>query len=66
MGLNDEREKLRQAVAWLGDSDLPVTDEKFKAAWEHVTYVYRTTEDCELRSQAKALIEGVMGEDWLN
>lgn len=66
MSLNDEREKLRQAKEWLGDSDLLVTSEKFLASWDHVCYVYQTTKDCELKSQATKIMTDLMGTDWLN
>jgi hypothetical protein len=66
MSLNDESEKLRQAEEWLSDPELLVTDEKFKAAWEHVMYVYNNTLNCELKSQSTAIFAKMMGKDWLN
>ena len=64
MGLNDEAEKLRQAKEWLTNCD--VTSQHYHAAWAHVCYVYRSTEDCELKSQSYKILTMVMGEDWLN
>jgi hypothetical protein len=60
MGLNDEREKLRQAEQWMIDCD--VNSHHFLAAWEHLTWIYgyaRVSRD--LKDEAGRIINDMTG-----
>lgn len=52
MGLNDEREKLRQAEMWLANPATPVQRE---SAREYVEWIAATSEDLALRNEAQRL-----------
>lgn len=53
MGLNDEREKLRQARAWLAECE--ISSQHFQAAWDHVWMVMIDAPDFALREEARQL-----------
>ena len=50
MGLNDEREKFRQAQEWLRSCE-PDT-QQYKAAWEHLIHLLGSSEDPALLTDA--------------
>jgi hypothetical protein len=58
MGMNDDMEKLVQAEEWLGSEDSELSD----AAWDHVTFVYRTATEWALRDKARQIINEFFGE----
>lgn len=62
MGLNDEAEKLRQAGEWLRQRSPKRgrdRDRFWWAAWEHVHYVVRNTQDPVLYAQAQTLLDEI-------
>lgn len=64
MGLNDEREKLRQAKEWLTDCE--VSSHHFKAAWEHITWILSYAKDPAIRAEAQKIADMVLGRNALN
>ena len=58
MGLNDEHEKLRQAKAWLMNCE--PASQRYRAAWEHVTYVLTATLYPTLRAEAQEIADQVL------
>ena len=61
IGLNDEREKLRQAKLWLKDCD--VSSQHFKAAWEHITWQLGHAKDPAVRDEALKIADTVTGKN---
>lgn len=67
MGLNDEREKLRQAEEWLASSS--VRSEQFRSAFDHVTWTYTRAIDLDadrgeqlaLRDEAARILAVTVG-----
>jgi hypothetical protein len=58
MGLNDEREKLRQAKQWL--TEYPAGSEHFDAAREHVLFIRRSSRDVRLRREAQEIVYSIL------
>jgi hypothetical protein len=68
MGLNDEREKLRQAQEWL--KDCKPTSHQFQAAWEHINDLLCCASDVFLHDEARetadeTLRRYLVGIEWV-
>lgn len=58
MGLDDPREKLRQAEEWLATE--PRGSAKYGAAWDHLRWVLTKTADSSLRTYAQKIADDVI------
>lgn len=60
MALDGESEKLKLAGEWLCTA--PLDSQEWDAAYEHVTWVLRTTTRDDLREKAKAITDIVTAD----